>query len=202
MSWGYPMRFRLSSVFLMIALVAVLLAWYVDHRHRRSDNIVGVWYYPDRYPSKGRETLTISRDGTFTHEQATWGGLMTSSGTYTLAGNGIVEFHVASKRFEQGGTHPKIDTLEVDRTYRCRIARDSYANLIVVDLAPRHPGKCVWKLCRTMSISSGAATRRRAMTPSVKPGRSGFAASVIARRIRQVSTDRNTTVARFCDVEK
>ena len=139
MSWGYPMRFRLSSVFLMIALVAVLLAWYVDHRHPRSDNIVGVWYYPDRYPSKGRETLTISRDGTFTHEQATWGGLMTSGGTYTLVGNGIVEFHVASKRFEQGGTHPKIDTLEVDRTYRCRIARDSYANLIVVDLAPRAP---------------------------------------------------------------
>jgi hypothetical protein len=132
-SWGYPMRFRLSSVFLMIALVTVLLAWYVDHRHRRSDNIVGVWYYPtlDHPFRKGHETLTCSADGTFTLQQDMF---LTYSGTYTLAGNGIALFHVTSKQYVLGVGPP--ETYAVDKTYRCRIARDSYSNLIVVDLDP------------------------------------------------------------------
>ncbi len=127
------MRFRLSSFLLMIALVALVTAWYVDHHRHRSDDIVGVWYYPtsDHPFCNGQQTLTIRADGTFTLEEKAFA---TYSGTCKLAGNGIALFHVTSKRQLFGGMPPQ--TYEVDKTYRCRIARDSYSNLIVIDLEP------------------------------------------------------------------
>ena len=126
------MRFRLSSALLIIALAAVLTAWYVDHHRHQSDDVVGVWYYPtlDHPFRKGKETLTLRADGTFTLQQ--W--IATYSGTYTLAGNGTALFHLTSKQQVFGGAPP--ETYDVDETYRCRIARDSYSNLIVVDLDP------------------------------------------------------------------
>jgi len=126
------MRLRLSSSLLIIALAAVLAAWYVDHHRHPSDDIVGVWYYPtlDHPFRKGKETLTIRADGTFTLQQM----IATYSGTYTLVGNGIALFHVTSKQQLFGGSPP--ETYDVDVTYRCRIARDAYSNLIVVDLDP------------------------------------------------------------------
>ncbi|MHB8957358.1 MAG: hypothetical protein ACYC4U_30720 [Pirellulaceae bacterium] len=126
------MRYRLSSFLLTLTLVSVLLAWYVDHHRYRADDIVGVWYYPtlDHPFHKGKETLTLRADGTFTLQQ--W--IATYSGTYTLAGNGIALFHVTSKQQLFGGAPP--ETYDVDETYRCRIARDSYSNLIVVELDP------------------------------------------------------------------
>ena len=127
------MRFRLSSLLLMVTLVAVLVAWYVDHHRHRSDDIVGVWYYPtlDHPFRKFQETLTLCADGTFTLQQDM---NATYSGTYRLAGNGIALFHVTSKQCVFGVGPPQ--TYDVDETYRCRIARDSYSNLIVVDLDP------------------------------------------------------------------
>ena len=127
------MRFRLPSLFLLITLVAVTIAWYLDHHRHRSDDIVGVWYYPtlDHPFRKGHEILTCSADGTFTLQQDM---IATYSGTYTLAGNGIALFHVTSKQCVFGVGPP--ETYDVDETYRCRVARDSYSNLIVVDLDP------------------------------------------------------------------
>ena len=126
------MRFRLSSFLLMIAIVALMTAWYIDHHRQRSDDIVGVWYYPtpDHIFRKYQETLTLRADGTFTLEQ--W--IANYTGTYTLAGNGIVLFHVATK--QQVLASAPSETYSVDRTYRCRIARDSYSNLLVIDLEP------------------------------------------------------------------
>ena len=127
------MRFHLSSFLLLIALVALVTAWYIDHHRHQSDDIVGVWYYPtsDNAFTKGHETLTINADGTYTLEDV---GFATYSGTYRLAGNGTALFHVTSKRQLFTGMPPQ--TYEVDKTYRCRIARDSYSNLIVIDLEP------------------------------------------------------------------
>src|SRR5262245_13723149 len=94
-------RFRLSTLLWCVAIAGVLLAWYVDHRRRDRDDIVGVWYYPtpDRRRAKSWETLTIRPDGTFTKHESR---LETYHGTYVLEDDGSVTFHVTSKVYDDG----------------------------------------------------------------------------------------------------
>lgn len=57
-------RFRLSSVLLLTVIVALSLAWYLDHPALLRDRLIGEWRHP--FPGVGYwETLTFFDDGSF-----------------------------------------------------------------------------------------------------------------------------------------
>jgi hypothetical protein len=138
-------RFRLSTVLWIVALVAVLLAWYVDHNREHRGDVVGVWYYPtpDVSLSGYWETLTISSDGTFTKLEQGRVGSETYSGTYSIAKDGLVTFHVTSKQFNYGKIPPQIEVYDVDAKFRCRVALDPHANLVIANLNAQPPSDSV-----------------------------------------------------------
>jgi hypothetical protein len=151
-------KLTLRDLFAVVTVVAILLAWYVERNRRTS--IAGVWYYPTRDISLVgyRETLTIRRDGTFSKKQRPRSGSKTCSGTYAIADDGLVTFHVTSVQYVSGiiGTSPQI--IACDASFRCRVAIDSNGDLIVAALDPLPPGSHMmtpenlgvyWECCYT-----------------------------------------------------
>ncbi len=99
---------------------------------------MGIWHYPtpDIALSGYWETLTIRSDGTFTKHQQDRIGSETYGGTYSVAEDGLVTFHVTSKQYDNGSVPSQIKLFNVDAVFRLRVAVDSQGNLIVADLNP------------------------------------------------------------------
>lgn len=135
----FPIRFRLATLLLLIAVAGALFAWALYYRNRAE--FAGVWYYPtpDNHHAGYWETLTIREDGTFAKEEQ--GRMLTEdySGTYAVAENGVVTFHVTQKRYDLQQIPPKVETFAVDKSYRCRVAVDAHGQLIVLCLDPPGP---------------------------------------------------------------
>lgn len=158
----FPIRFRLATLLLLIAVAGALFAWALYYR--TSVAFAGVWYYPtpDIQGAGYWETLTIRDDGTFTKEEK--GRMLTEvySGIYSVAENGVVTFHVTQKRYGAHESPPKVETFAIDKFYRCRVAVDAQGELIVSCLDPPgpegavrigHPGSCelAWYCYTAMS---------------------------------------------------
>ena len=120
------MRFRISTLLLVIALGAVLLAWHLEKTDSRNE-IAGVWYYPtpDINLMGYWETLTIRKDGTFTKFEQHRMSSETYAGTYTLGNDGVYYFDVTQKTISNG------DEFKLAKQYRCRCALDHRGYLII-----------------------------------------------------------------------
>lgn len=129
-------RFRITTLLLLIAFVAMPLALYLSNRDRYA--FTGVWYYPtpDVQGSGYWETLTIQSSGAFAKLEKYRLLTETYHGTYSIADDGIVTFHVTSKQYDPHSIPPKVKTFAVDARFRCRAAVDSHGNLIIVHLDP------------------------------------------------------------------
>ena len=94
-----PLKFRLSTLLLLITVAAVSICWWLDHADRSRRDIVGVWYFPngDFIQMGYRTTLEIREDGTFTKTQDTRGGSSIFNGTYVANENGTVTFIVEER---------------------------------------------------------------------------------------------------------
>jgi hypothetical protein len=122
------MRFRISTILLGLAVIVVLLAWYADRQ--RSDDITGTWHYPALELGVGgyQETLKIRPNQTFSKHQMYRIGELTWEGTYSIATDGLVVFHITTYSSNKG------PFVEIDKQYRCRCAIDSGNYLIIRQL--------------------------------------------------------------------
>ncbi len=134
-----PIRFRLATLLLLIAMAGALFAWALYYRNRVA--FAGAWYYPtpDIQGAGYWETLTIRDDGTFAKEEKHRMLTEVYSGTYSVAENGVVTFHVTQKRYDPHRIPPEVETFTVDESYRCRVAVDAQGELIVSCLDPPGP---------------------------------------------------------------
>ena len=127
------MKFRLSTILLSIAVIAILCGW---HLERQSRSIIsGVWIYPtDNSPLKHttvkyKEVLTIKRDGTFTKKEDFVVSWVSYNGTHETDENGVTTFHVTEVLRGAFSGEPERD--DVSFIYRCRCNVDSFGTLLV-----------------------------------------------------------------------
>jgi hypothetical protein len=80
-------RFRISTMLLTTAIVAILLGWYIDHRPPVALDLVGQWEVSEEFMSDGRAVIFIvNRNGTFIfREMGSWKNVaITIHGTYEI----------------------------------------------------------------------------------------------------------------------
>jgi len=122
-------KFHLSTILLVIALIAALLGWFVDHNSRHSIN--GSWRVSFTALVAGTNTLDIKTDGTFTKVQDDGNETKTISGTYSVHGDGLVQF-TALKLTILTRDGESIDS-NIDRAYHCRCGLDSSGRLVILE---------------------------------------------------------------------
>ena len=131
------MKYRLSTALLLVTVVAISLAWYVDHFNRDRDEIVGTWLYPtpDFHLSGYRTTLEIRANGSFTKVQYGRSGCTTYDGNYSVNENGTITFQLSKRNHESPifelfpDYKPEAETL--DAWFRCRCAIDKSGHLLI-----------------------------------------------------------------------
>lgn len=170
-------RFRLATLLLFIAATGIFFAWALYYRKQVA--FAGDWFYPtpDDHLSGYWETLTIRPDGTFTKLEMARFGSESYSGTYSVADNGVVTFHVTQKQYDPGSIPPAVETFAVDKSYDCRVAIDSHGNLIVFCLDPvldtglriEYPDSCelVWYSYSPMSHEEQSEAEREWLNEAV-----------------------------------
>ena len=119
---------------LLIALVAVCVAWYLERNSRHE--IAGTWYYPTRDINMMGywETLTLNKDGTFTKFEQHRMSNETYSGTYTRNGDGTYYFDVIEKHRDRRNTHTDFESFKIGKRYRCRCSIDKLGYLLIKPL--------------------------------------------------------------------
>ena len=138
------LKFRLSTILLLVALVATALGWYVDRNSKGGIN--GSWTlanFPIGHQGYS-STLEIRPDGTFSKIQRHRRGEESFAGTYNIVEPGIVDFRVSKADytpvFDVKGAFPdlldpedrdKTPETKIDRTFKCRYAIDSSGCLIL-----------------------------------------------------------------------
>ncbi len=132
------MKFRLSTVLLLVLSCAICLGWYVDRTSRNRRDIVGTWYYPtnDLGVLGYTSLLEIRSDGTFRKIQGHRESSETFDGTYAVHENGRITFHVTSKTSATDFDHfldREPETRELDACYSCRCAIDPTGYLVIDD---------------------------------------------------------------------
>lgn len=128
------MKFRISTILLTIALLAVGMAWYVERTRHRMD-LHGTWYYP----TKGRglygytSMLEIKPDGTFTKTQGSRTLVEIFAGSYSEERSGAITFHVTKKTQKNRSSNSQFDPVVtiLDENYRRRCAVDGSGYLII-----------------------------------------------------------------------
>jgi hypothetical protein len=161
-------KFRLSTVLLLVLSCAICLGWYVDRTSRSRRDIVGAWYYPTNDVGVLGYTslLEICSDGTFTKIQEHRESIDTFGGTYAVQENGRITFHVTSKT---SVTIPMCDRepdrRELDAYYSCRCAIDR-TGYLVIDDRPSFPFNdkeigIRWETCaRETNVIRGRKTEK------------------------------------------
>jgi len=131
-------KYRLSTLFLIVLSCAISLGWYADRMSRSRRDIVGTWHYPteDINLTGYYSQLEIRSDGTFTKIQGHHHGNETFSGTYAVEKSGQVIFHVTKKVIlldlaKALGQEP--ETRQCDAHYACRCAVDPTGYLVIDD---------------------------------------------------------------------
>ena len=137
-------NFRLSTILLVVALVATALGWYVDRNSK--GGITGSWKLANSPIAQlgYSTTLDIRPDGTFSKVQRYRDGEQTFAGTYEMSKPGFVDFHVSSEVYIpafdikaafsdqlQQGVSDKAPATKIDETFQCRWAIDASGCLIV-----------------------------------------------------------------------
>jgi len=158
MKWRRFFQFRLSTIFFVVTLAAVLMAWAADHYSFGRREIVGTWHFPHaglKYAQLGfSSTLRILPDGTFEKIESGRSSSSRYSGIYRCEKDGTVVFHVTSKKTEdefgemynsamnemrkRRGEPPEpylIPAVPLDETYHLRCAVDKQGYLIVASVA-------------------------------------------------------------------
>ncbi len=141
------MRFRLSTLFLFVAIAAMSLGWYVDHTRRWE--IVGTWVYPtpDIAMLGYSTTLTIRADGTFTKIQSHRLHSVTYQGEYTWNEGGSVAFRVTSKSETAFLSEPQAKIEEgINDAYVFRCAVDKAGFLLIKEADPHIPDSVIEEL--------------------------------------------------------
>ena len=127
------MKFRLPTILMAVALIAVLLAWHVERRSR--SNISGTWAYPtgdstfNWTSTRYSDILTINSDGQFTKKQDFGITCDTYSGNVHTDESGLTTFHVT--QVHRGSQFGSESTLNADYRFLCRCTVDSFGYLIV-----------------------------------------------------------------------
>ncbi len=140
-----PLKYRLSTFFLLITIISVSLCWYLDHTNRNRRDIIGSWYYPtpDVNQLGYTTTLEIRSDGTFTKTQQYRTSAYIYDGTFLPNDDGTVTFHIAKRtdNFFMSEMLPEDEPTitEFDHTIRCRCAVDKTGYLLIEDY-----GKAQW----------------------------------------------------------
>ena len=133
-------KFRLSTILLVVALIAIALGWYVDFGSR--DRIIGTWTGPASALTLSSNsyttTLEIRPDGTFSKVQRDGTNAVTFTGTYSILDDGLVKFNVAQ-------IARATDVLDewtastTDRNYFCRCAIDATGFLVIAEIPRANP---------------------------------------------------------------
>ena len=129
------MRFRVSTTLLLVAIVGILLGWYLEHSSR--SDISGTWAFPDgveelTYTStRYSDVLTIEADGRFTKKQDFGFSWTSYNGTMETDERGLARFHVTQiQRGTSVGEAVETET-DADFIFLCRCEVDSFGYLIV-----------------------------------------------------------------------
>jgi hypothetical protein len=126
-------KYRLSTLLLLIVIAALALGWYVDHRDRSRRDIIGTWHYPT--PEQNLlgyvSSLEIRADGTFTKHQMGRFGSDAFEGKYCVDKSGRIAFHILSKTERTDfddllKTAPKTKALDVEMWCRCAVDKSGY----------------------------------------------------------------------------
>ena len=125
------MRFRISTFLLVVAILAILLGWYLD-RNRVENELVGTWHFPtldNEQSAANRDTLILRDDGTFSKIQKYQFFGETYKGTYSIIQDGVVSFYVDEKDYELYGK--TVETIHMGWNCHCRCAVDRDKYLLV-----------------------------------------------------------------------
>jgi len=119
-------RYRLSTVLLVVVIIAISLSWYLDHFYKYRKEVVGTWIYS--HPGY-RTVLKIRPDKTFTKVQYGREVIKTFEGVYHIIGNsGKISFNVTKIQTEFGTT---INVKEIEDSLYCRCAVDADGFLLI-----------------------------------------------------------------------
>ena len=127
------MKFGLSTMFFVAALVAVLFGWHHDRQSRL--DFSGKWVFPAQDESQSfiasylSDTLIIKPDGRFQKTQKLSIAVTTYSGTWETDEAGFTTFHVTevANLMFSGST----ESVDADYRFLCRCSVDPFGYLIV-----------------------------------------------------------------------
>ncbi len=127
------MRFRLSTVFLLIVIFAISLGWFIDHTDRvRRRKISGIWELPTQISRMHLQpfvsTFEIRDDGTFTKTTRK----EKYDGVYSLLDDGQVAFSILTRTVGS-------DETAASEIYFCRCAVDDSGRLTVALTGQSNP---------------------------------------------------------------
>ena len=141
------MRFRLSSLCLLLLLASISLAWFAEYSSRHKREIVGDWVWPiaDHSNRCASTQLVIRADRTFTKIDYQPAGVYRFEGKYEFLRNGQVRFELTDyKRPAQVNPIPSSDDVDddadlheilgqlpIDHSFYCRYAIDEDGHLLL-----------------------------------------------------------------------
>ena len=139
------MKFKISTLLLLVAIAALCIGWFVDHFDPSRYEIIGTWRHSStgEFSSNYNTTLRINRDGTFSKTQCEESKWNTYSGSYATNKDGTITFHVTKREeFDSLASVFMPDAtpsaaFDCDTYYQCRCAVDKTGYLLINDSKPR-----------------------------------------------------------------
>jgi len=122
-----------KPILLLVAIVAILLAWYTEHNSR--SDLTGTWAFPDGVEeltwtsTQYSDVLAIESDGRFSKKQDFGFSWTSYNGTMETDHRGLVRFHVT--QIVRGTPFGEPAETATDFIFLCRCDVDSFGYLIV-----------------------------------------------------------------------
>jgi hypothetical protein len=131
-----PLKFRLSTLLLLVLLAGISLGWYVDHSDHNRREIIGIWIDSPQPMNLGyNSVLEIRGDGTIAKLQEGKADYDRYEGKYTCSDDGWITFHIATRSWGVGSFPSQSSvfssTFKIDVDIPCRCAIDKIGHLIV-----------------------------------------------------------------------
>lgn len=125
------MKIRLSTLLLLVLVIAISLGWYLDRNAVNRTMIEGAWYSEPVSMGYSSE-LNILTDGSFTKRQNYEGFSEIYGGDYKVGNDGRLIFNVTYVvNVEQGSDSESSDKQAMNARYNCRWAIDKCGYLLL-----------------------------------------------------------------------
>jgi len=141
------LKYSLSTILLLVVIVAISLGWLVEHFDHRRKDIVGTWHYPTPRINVYSEaqgyssTFEIRSDGTFQKTQLRGTASSIYEGRYAPNDDGTVTFRIVkrTRNTKDGRPLPANATRitefneSFNAEFRCSCGIDKTGYLIIAD---------------------------------------------------------------------